>query len=182
MIGALIVAASAWLLPSAPEDFDFYLGELVTHELSADDKMSILINERLAESIFETSDEAIFKQRLTALHAALEKNPSKLDRFNDLDRRLSAVFAERVRQGKRVRLLYAAGGAVLGALVAIPIARLASTSRTALFIAIPAGVLGGAGAGYLLGQMIGMPHYDLEGSLFNKDLEFMNTELEGENP
>lgn len=148
-------------------DFNFYLRELVDNELSSDSPMANLIYDYLVEATFDTTSESVFRSRIDALHRAQQENPDKIQRFLALDKRLARSFDKKMAESKTKRLLYAGAGAVVGALIAIPIGRAIQPGMKVLLIAVPAGALLGAGAGYLLGDLLAMPNYTYESGMVN---------------
>src|SRR5262249_29461448 len=146
-------------------DFDFYLQEMVSHELAPDAPMSRLIYEYLVEATFDTNSENVFKERLQRLAQAQQDHPDRMGRFQSLDRYLQREFEKKLKSAKTKRLIYAGAGAVIGALVAIPIGRAIHSGAQSLLIAIPSGALVGAGVGFLLGNLLAMPHYTYESGM-----------------
>ncbi len=174
---AQILLGTAFLL-SSPEDqsdatvaFDFYLNELTEHEMAADAPMARLIEKYLVEATFNTTSEAVFKDRLRRISKAYSQNPDKSERFRRLDSGFTVAFEQVIQKAKKKRIIYSAAGAVVGALVAIPVGRLISTSSKFLLVSIPVGALAGAGAGFLLAQLIEMPDFSYERGLMSRDLQ-----------
>ncbi len=165
---------------SPDADFDFYVQELVAHELPDSDPMVPLIERGLVDAIFNTTKEAVFKDRLRKVHQLAREHPDRIERFDRLDRQFSQAFELKLKEAKRKRTIFTLGGAVAGAIVAIPVGRLISKSTQALLIAIPVGALVGAGAGYLLGDLVAMPDYSYEAGSLNTDLDEINDFLGGD--
>lgn len=168
LLGLSLMSTAAEEFDGPNVDFDFYLKELVSHEMAADAPMAKLIRDYLAEAVFDTTSEKVFRDRLRQIQQSLQENPNRLDRFKSLDSALSRSFEARLESAKQKRLIYTAAGAVVGALVAIPVGRVIGGSTKALLIAIPSGALLGAGAGFLLGQLVAMPHYTYERGMVNR--------------
>jgi len=156
--------------------FDFYYGDFLNFDMKIEDPLAVLITHRLAEAVFSTTDGSEFKKRIQFLLDARQENPDKLDRFVKLDRILETEFDTRLKQAKQKRILYSEVGAVVGAIVAIPAGLLigsqfSSLGAKVLLIAIPIGALSGAGAGFLLGDLLAIPHYHYEPGLLSKGLQ-----------
>jgi hypothetical protein len=169
--------------PSQKEDeFSFYFSEFTTHQLEKSEPMAKLIVQRLAQALFDTSSKSEFELRLRILRTALKTNPELFDRFMSLDARLRDEFDTRVKKAKEKRLLFAAGGTVVGALVGIPAGKLLSQSTSLgskiIWITIPAGALAGGGAGFLLGDILEMPNYGYHDGDLRGDLDLDRKELE----
>jgi len=162
--------------------FDFYLEELLAHEMSADAPMSRLIEDYLVEATFDTTSGDIFKDRLRKIQRAVKDRPDRIGRFQRLDDRFSDVFRAKLSEAKHQRMIYTAAGAVVGALVAIPVGRAINKSAQVLWISIPAGAALGAGAGYLLGNLIVMPDYTYDPGTLNFDLKQIQDELSENSP
>lgn len=161
-------------------EYAFYLSEMLNHSMPVDAPMAKLIEERLVETIFDSTDADVVKNRITALSTALKSRPELVERTIHLDRALTKAFDAKLAKAKTRRLIYAAGGAVVGALVAIPVGRLISTSAQTLWISVPAGALVGAGAGFLLGHLVEMPDYRYELGGLNWDTHALREFLSGE--
>lgn len=174
---AQILLGTAFLLSSADEGsdselaFDFYLNELIEHEMSVDAPMARLIERHLIAATFNTTDGDILKDRLRRLAEAYRDNPDKVDRFKRLDNGFAVAFEKLMKSAKQKRLIYTAAGAAIGAVVAIPISKAISGSSKVLLLAVPLGALAGAGAGFLLGQIMAMPDFEYERGFFSRDLE-----------
>lgn len=183
MLLAKLAAVLLIALPSAdsgPSSFDYYLGELVTCKLPPESPMLKLIVERLAESAFETSDEATFYHQLRLLKSTAHENPDKIESFIKLDRRLQAIFKERLQKAKTKRLIYTGVGAVAGAVLGVPAGKWLGSNigSKILWITVPAGALAGAGAGFLLGNILAMPDYAYDSYMETGDLDQINEEIE----
>ncbi|MBN8554493.1 MAG: hypothetical protein J0L93_03530 [Deltaproteobacteria bacterium] len=185
-IGGVFLLSVSVYAASEPIDneseFGYYFNEFISHELDTTEPMAKLIVNRLAETIFDTTSKSEFEGRLRMLRSSLKAKPELLDRYMSLDARLRNEFDERIEKAKEKRMLYTVSGAVIGAVVGIPVGKVLSTSTSmgmkVMAITIPAGALTGAGAGFLLGQLIEMPHYDLQEGALMGDLDLMNKELQ----
>lgn len=155
-------------------DFDFYLEELVSHELETNAPMSQLIIQNLSEAIFDTDSAEIFHSRIQALKNVFINNPRRADRFIALNRALEVAYSKKIKEAKRVRLIYTAAGVVVGALIGIPIGKAVGGSGRILLITVPIAGSIGAGAGFLLGNLLALPEYEFDSSI----LEIQLKELE----
>jgi hypothetical protein len=167
------------------EAFDFYFGEFILHELEGRHGMRRIIEEGLAKAVFSTNDSDQFYRFLHVLKEAMLEHPERLKSFQRLDRLMGLEFEIRMKKAKRMRWLYTAGGALAGALIAIPVGKVLSNTtklgRAALVIAIPSGILAGGGAGFLLGHLLAVPHYQYEAGDLSEDIGFHLDELEALN-
>ncbi len=166
-----LLALAIFFSGSSDTAFEFYLKEFESNYLTKDDPMLKLIENRLAESVFETSDQAEFQRRLSRISELYRLRTDHAQSFKRLDRALKREFEDRLHKAKRRRWLYAAGGALVGALVSIPIAKAISAQSSALWIAIPVGALSGAGAGFLLGNLMETPKYSYASGMLSGDIE-----------
>lgn len=189
MIAALLLSLSIFSAvdeeTASDDEFTFYLTEFAQHELPKGDAMAQLITDRLVDATFNTANTASFKNHIQQLKVMAKANPIKADRFASLDTRLAAAFEEKLKAAQHKRLFYTAGGAVVGAIVGIPIGNFLSTSTSMgsriMLISIPAAALAGAGAGYLLGGILEVPDYTYEPGTMTRDLDFLRSELEETN-
>lgn len=163
-------------------DFTFYLSEFATSELPKGDPMQQIIVDHLVESVFNTTREDTFQQHIRLLKSTAKSNPDKADRFSTLDSRLKVEFDKKMKEAKQKRLIYTAGGAVAGAVLGIPVGKMLSNATSMgskiLYLTVPAGALAGAGAGYLLGDLIAVPNYSYEPGTMTRDLELVQQEIE----
>lgn len=167
----------------ADAEFNFYLREMVVHQMSADAPMAELIFQSLVDATFNTTKESIFRERIHSLQKTLQDHPDKADRFDKLDREFTRVFQKKVDEAKKKRFIYAISGAVIGAVVGIPVGKAISSTSKILFITIPAGALLGAGAGFLLGNLLAMPQYSYEsGMVSHWDLKEIDDVVAGRSP
>jgi len=168
------ILLSLHLLTSAvaedSSDFDFYLEELVSHELDAEAPMSQLIVQNLAESIFDTESEKVFQARLQRLRTAFSDHPRRAERFVTLHRALEKVYAAKIKEAKRLRMIYSGAGAVVGALIGIPVVKSLGGSTKLLLITVPLGAAAGGGAGFLLGNLLAMPDYEFDSTVLDFQL------------
>lgn len=160
VFSSLLIGLSLQVWDNYEEDekFNFYLGEFAENKFEESDSAHFYIEKRLAESMFDTNNASQFKSRLRRLQTAFRHYPDQVLRFQRLDDQLSDIFESKLQRAKRIRWLSAAGGAVVGALVAVPVGRAIGGGK-ALLIAVPAGALAGAGAGFLLADLLTMPDY-----------------------
>lgn len=158
--------------------FEFYIWEYETHYLTEEDPLALLIERHLAESVFDTTSKSTFEARLKRLQALIAQRPDRLESLRRLDQYLQQAFDVRLKRAKNQRWLYAAGGALVGALIAIPMGRLVSSSAQTLWISVPIGALAGAGAGFLLGELLTVPRYAYTSGLLERDLEISIDEIE----
>jgi hypothetical protein len=178
----LLSGASIDEAPTGDSNFDYYFGEFTTYEMKSDQPMGKLITERLAASMFDTTDEKTFRTRIQLLLNSEKENPDKTERYLKLDSYLSAQFESRLKEAKHKRLVYTAVGAVVGAVIAIPAGlmigpKVTSMGTKVLLLTIPIGALAGAGAGFLLGNILAMPKYDYEPGVLSKDLKAYQNEI-----
>jgi len=161
----------ATLLGATEEgSYEFYKTEYQIHFLESKDPMAKLIDLRLANSIFETTNEAEFLSRLRDLRRLAHERPERIGSLKRLDSHLQKLFKERVKSAKKKRWLYAAGGVVVGALIAIPIVK-AINGKNILWIAVPSGALAGSGLGFLLGHLLEVPKYTYTSQVLTEDLD-----------
>lgn len=177
---AINIAQPAWDNYESDQEFNYYLGEFVENNLEDQHPMQAYVETKLAESIFDTTDEAKFKKRIQSLQNAFRQYPDHLLRFDRLDTRLQQNFNAKLKRAKRIRWISAAGGAALGALVAIPVGKQLGSQlgAKALLISIPVGALAGAGAGFLLADLLAMPSYEYDSSGISPDLDLGMEEIE----
>jgi len=144
---SITLCASAFSLENEDSDveFNFYLKEMVDHAMAQDAPMASLIANYLVEATFDTTSDRVFKTRIRQISKTLEDHPDKIDRFQYLDGKFKRTFEKKVAAAKQKRLLYAASGAVVGAIIGIPVGKLAGGGTKALFISVPSGALVGAG-------------------------------------
>jgi hypothetical protein len=152
-------------------DFEYYFKEYQSHYLEDSDPMIKLIERRLAESIFNTSQETEFKRRIHSIQSLVDERPESAQSLRRLNRLLQEEFSDRLKRARQKRWIYTAGGSLVGALIAIPIARGIQAGTQALWIAIPAGALAGGGLGFLLGHLLEMPQYEYSSTLITEDLD-----------
>ncbi len=178
-----IFAVSFCLTASPPLDeartgsdsFDYYFGEFKAFEMPASDSMAKLITRRLSESLFETNSSEKFYERLRSLKDFLRHHPEKVERLIDLDRLLQRDFEARLKKAKTKRYLYSASGAIVGALVGLPIGNVFGNKL--IWIAVPAGLIVGASAGFLLGSVLEIPDYTYDAGTLTNDLELIEEGL-----
>jgi hypothetical protein len=182
--GLLIAATptNEWNDFQADAEFNFYLGEFLENHLDEFHPLQVLIEDRLVESFFSSTNEKLFRERLKKLNAAFENNPSALLKFEILNQALQEAFREKVAKAKRTRWIMTTSGAVIGALIAIPIGRWVgpTTLGPALALSIPVGALSGAGAGFLLSELLYMPRYRFDGLNVTADISLALEDLESE--
>lgn len=185
MLLSLAIGISSPTLENEEADaaFNFYLKEMVQHAMAVDAPMANLIEKYLVEATFDTTSESVFKTRLRAIQATLEDHPDKIDRFQNLDSKFQRAFDKKISAGKQKRLIYtaagAAAGAAIGAVIGVPVGKAMGTGTKALFISVPTGALVGAGAGFLLGDIVAMPDYSYERGSVDWDLKEIEDEVEG---
>lgn len=174
----LLISFSSALWDNYEQDqsFHFYLGEFVENKLPENHPMLSFIEDSLAEEMFNTNNSQLFKERIRKIQAAYRSNPNYITRFDQLDRRLEDTFQEKLKRAKRIRWLSAAGGAIIGALIAIPVGK--QINSKALWIAVPTAALAGGGLGYLLADLLAMPDYDYSDVPISSDLEMGLADLE----
>lgn len=177
---------SSWDDWENDQEFNFYLGEFAENRFEDGSSYQRLLEERLSAATLKTTRESVFKNRLRQLQEAYRRYPETQLRFQRLDELLQDGFSEKLKKAKRIRWISATGGAVIGALVAIPIGKSMGSSLAgkALYIAIPIGALSGAGLGFLLGDIFAMPDYRYEDLGVSSDIESglreIETALEGD--
>lgn len=156
------------------EGFEFYLGEFLQNELEPTHEMKNIIRDGLAESILSASSESEFRQFIVKLQQSVQQYPDRRQDFERLNRSLDREFKELVKRGKRKRWLYAAGGAVVGAVIGIPIGKAlgAKLGSKIIYLSIPLAALAGGGMGFLLGDYLSLPSYDLQSGSFLDDLRY----------
>lgn len=164
--------------PTGDPDFDFYFTELIVQELQPEDPMIALIEDGLIEAAFNAESDTDFKYRLRLIQQLAEDYPDKLPELWSFDRRLQHTFEDRLDRAKTKRLIYAAGGAVIGVAVSIPVGKLIGKTWKSLWISIPVGAASGAGFGFLLGHLTQMPRFTYESGLIRSDLEFNLDEID----
>lgn len=168
-----MLAASLWLaalVGTTDASYDYYKTEFEIHFLESKDPMAKLIDLRLADSIFDTTSETEFLSRLRELKRLVQENPERVGSLKRLDAYLQRRFEEKMKSAKKKRWLYAAGGAVVGALIAIPIAK-AINGKNILWIAVPSGALAGGGLGFLLGHLLEVPKYSYTSQVLTEDID-----------
>jgi hypothetical protein len=159
---------------SSADEFEFYLSELVENSLPSDAPMLRLITERLAISVFDSLSEDQVKMKLSALQQAARDHPDRIDSFRRVHRLLDAEFRARVKKAKQKRWFYAAGGSVIGALIAVPAGKLLKQS---IWLSVPVGILSGGSAGFLLGHLVEVPSYELNAQWLSSDVMLLEDEL-----
>ncbi|MDB5038278.1 MAG: hypothetical protein JWQ35_1806 [Bacteriovoracaceae bacterium] len=168
-------------VPNDETEFGYYYGEFLTYAMADDQPMAKLITDRLAESLFQASSSKELQDRLKLLKTSAREHPELLGRFVNLDTKMKRSFTGRVSKSKQKRLLYTVGGAVVGAIIGLPVGKLISAHTTlgikVLWIAVPAGALLGAGAGFLLSQILDMPENIQSSDFLSKDLESIREEI-----
>lgn len=158
---AFALSLTAYPDSTGNPDFDFYLGELIEDEREDKDPTHKLVAGYLAEAILQANSNEDFQNYLQVLNQAVREHPERHRRFRQLDRALQTGFQEKLKAAKKKRLIYAASGAIIGALVGIPVGRMLNSSKL-IWISIPAGALAGGGLGFLLGNLIAKPDYEYE--------------------
>lgn len=180
MLGQTAPAPS--LGPTGNEDFDYYYLEFTENFFKTDHKALDLIEDGLVQAMFSTTDAETFKEYIHLLHQAALQHPERFVLYDNLDFKLQKEFQIRLKAVQQKKIIYSVVGAVVGAVVAIPIGKhfVAKTGAKLLWLSIPAAALAGAGAGYLLADLLYSPdyHYD-EGSL-TRDLDLYREEILGE--
>ena len=171
LLSLALIFGSSGLLRADDLSFEYYFKEYQTHFLEDSDPMIKLIERRLAESLFETNQETEFKRRLSLIQSLIDERPEKSKSLRRLNRLMQEQFSDRLTRAKQKRWLYAAGGALVGALIAIPIAKGLNASSQTLWIAVPSGALAGGGMGFLLGHLLEMPKYEYSSTLITEDLD-----------
>ncbi|PIR22195.1 MAG: hypothetical protein COV44_09265 [Deltaproteobacteria bacterium CG11_big_fil_rev_8_21_14_0_20_45_16] len=188
-IGGILFASLSTLSPQlGPTDsdaFNLYYIEFTENYLEPKHGMKNIIEKSLAEAVFSSNDETQFKNFIRLLKNASESAPERNKDFRRLDRLLATEFETRMENAKSIRWIYSAAGAIAGAVVAFPIGKMVAGGRY-LLLALPAGALAGAGAGFLLSDLINMPHYrysegDLTDDVNSKLNELDDIELGGGN-
>ena len=104
--------------------FEFYLGDFLDHQLDLDHPMARLIANRLASSLFETNSQDVFLKRLHQLKQAVATRPELQARFLNLNEKLKQAFELKIKTAKRKRLIYSAGGSLVGAVVGLPVGKI----------------------------------------------------------
>lgn len=181
LASAFILSPSDRLSQTGNEAFDFYWGEFTDHYLEQSHGMKGLIEDGLAESLFFTTSEQDFRFYIRELQLFLQQNPDRLADFRRLDRKLQREFEKRLEHAHKKRWLYSAGGAVAGALLALPAGQLLPAtlgSAARLWIALPIGIVAGGGLGFLLGHLLESPAYAYSEGVLLEDLEWIEDELE----
>jgi hypothetical protein len=176
---SLLMALQIFAVEPAAEqasDFDFYLEELVSHELATSAPMSQLIIQNLATSIFDTDSAEVFYSRIAKLKEAFRDNPRRAERFVALNQALQKAFDTKLREAKRLRVIYSAAGSIVGALIGIPVGKAIGGSNKILLLTIPVGSAIGGGVGFLMGNLMAMPDYRFD----SEALDFQMNELERE--
>jgi hypothetical protein len=174
----VVALTSTTLAESSTDSFEYYFKDYALHHLEDKDPLAKLIEERLAESIFDTTSELEFKNRIRAIQQLLEDRPERAQSLRRLNRLLEKNFQEKLSRAKQRRWLYSAAGAVVGALVALPISKSMSTHAQTLWIALPVGALAGGGLGFLLAHLIEMPKYEYTSALISSDFDHSLNEIE----
>ncbi|MGA0162911.1 MAG: hypothetical protein ACO3LE_01495 [Bdellovibrionota bacterium] len=153
-------------------EFNFYLGEFIENNLDELHPLQVLIQDRLVENFFETSDQKVFQSRLRKLNQAFENHPKALLRFESLNEALYEEFNQKIKKAKTMRWIFTAGGAAAGALVAFPVTKMFArkAARSILLLSVPLGAISGAGAGFLLSDFLFMPDYQFDGLNVSSDL------------
>ncbi len=163
IIESLLVAltiSSTGMIDQVDSDFSYYMGELQEQKFANDHPMLKLIVSRLAESVFDTASSSVLSQRLYEIKKLQESRPDLNGVFNQLDGELQKILKKKVAEGRETRLLYSITGAVVGAIIAIPISKklvsggVITPDARALRIAVPSAALAGGTAGYLLGDLV----------------------------
>lgn len=179
MMQSLLMALQVFAVEPAAEqasDFDFYLEELVSHELATSAPMSQLIIQNLAAAIFDTDSAEIFYGRIAKLKESFRNNPRRAERFVALNQALQRAFDAKLQEAKRLRVIYSAAGAVVGALIGIPVGKAIGSTNKILLLTIPLGSAIGGGAGFLMGNLMAMPEYEFDSGA----LDFQLNELESD--
>lgn len=162
-------------------EFGYYYGEFMTYGMEDTHPMSRLITDRLAESVFQSEDKDTLQARLRLLKKSSSDYPELVTRFAKLDERMQRSFTTRVTKAKSNKLLYTAAGALIGAVIGLPVGKLIATHTTlgmrVLWITVPAGAIAGGGAGYLLSDLLERPEKVQSSDLLSKDLQTIEAEL-----
>lgn len=176
MLSSIFVAIALVASPKE-ENFDYYLTEFSGHYLTESHPMAQLIEERLATSLFETSSKSEFLDRIYRLNESFKQRPERLSRFSKLNDLLQKAFQTRLAQARTFRRRSAVVGAIAGALLAIPIGKQLGTTKT-LWLAVPTGMIAGAGVGFLLGHFLSYPSYEFSDELIARDVDIELEEIE----
>jgi hypothetical protein len=179
MMKSLLMALQIFAVEPAADqtsDFDFYLEELVSHELATSAPMSQLIIQNLATAIFDTDSAEVFYSRIAKLKESFRDNPRRAERFVALNQALQRAFDVKLQEAKRLRVIYSAAGAIVGALIGIPVGKAIGSSNKVLLLTIPVASAVGGGAGFLMGNLMVMPDYEFD----SRALDFQMNELESE--
>lgn len=161
-------------------DFGYYFGEFLTYAMEDQQPLSRLIIDRLAESVFQSETKEGLQSRLRLIKRTAENSPELATRFAYLDQKLRTSFNTRVSKSKNHQMLYTTTGAVIGAVIGLPVGKLISSHTSlglkVLWITVPATALLGTGAGYLLSELIDSPESAQPSDLLSKDLQSIETD------